>query len=106
MPADALSNLLFIGLMVGAFWFLVIRPQSNRAKQQKAMLDALAVGDEVVTIGGIYGTVVALGERVRIRVADGSEFEIAVPAVASVVERSSEGDGSGPGMSDAEETSS
>lgn len=80
-----LSNLLFIGALVAVFWFLIVRPQQQRAKQQRAMLAALAPGDEIVTIGGIFGVVVDVDERVRIRVADGSELEVANQAIARIV---------------------
>ena len=44
-------------LIIGVMWFLMIRPQKKKEKAVKAMLDALKVGDRVLTIGGIYGTV-------------------------------------------------
>ncbi|HSK47817.1 MAG TPA: preprotein translocase subunit YajC [Coriobacteriia bacterium] len=79
------SNIVFIVLLVAVFWFVAIRPQQQRQKQQRAMLSALAPGDEIITAGGIYATVVAAGERVRIRVADGTEFEISPAAVGQVL---------------------
>lgn len=79
------SNLIFIGLMVAVFWFLMIRPQQQRAKTQRLMLDALKPGDAIITVGGMHGTVVDVGERVRIAVADGSELEVARFAIAQVV---------------------
>lgn len=80
-----MSNLLFIGVMVAAFWFLVIRPQQVRQRKHAEMVDAMQVGDEIVTIGGVYATVAALGDRIRVRVADGSELEIAPMAVGKVM---------------------
>ena len=47
----------FLALMFGVMYFLMIRPQKKKEKAVKAMLDALKVGDRVLTIGGIYGTV-------------------------------------------------
>ena len=79
-----LSNLVFIGAMVAIFYFLLIRPQQRRAKQQQQMLASLTPGADIVTIGGIHATVVDVGERVRIRVLDGTELEIAKAAVARV----------------------
>lgn len=81
----SLPNLLFLALMVGVFWFLMVRPQQQRLKQQREMLAALQPGDEIVTIGGIYGRVVDVADRVRVAVADGSELEVARQAVAQVV---------------------
>ena len=80
------SNLIFIALIFGAMWFLLIRPQQQRAKKQAEMIAKLEQGTEIITVGGIYGTIVELAEeRIRIRVADGSEFEIARRAVNGVV---------------------
>ncbi len=80
------QNLILIVAMMAAFWFLLIRPQQQRQKKQAAMLAGLKPGSEIVTIGGIYGTIVEVGERVRLRVADGSEIEIAPQAVSQVLE--------------------
>jgi len=75
------------------FYVLIIRPQQKRAKQQASMLSALEPGVEIVTIGGIYGTIVEVGEeRLLIRVADGSEFEIARRAVGSVMPEADDSD--------------
>ena len=51
-------------LMFGIFYFLLIRPQHKKAKDHKALLDALKAGDSVVTAGGIYGTVVSVEEDI------------------------------------------
>ena len=46
-----------IALIIGVFYFMIIRPQKKRDKQLKEMIAALKVGDDVVTIGGVLGTV-------------------------------------------------
>lgn len=51
-----------LGLMGGLFYFLMIRPQQRRVRAQRALLDALEVGDEVMTSGGIFGTIRAIDE--------------------------------------------
>lgn len=79
------SQLIFVGLMLAAFWFLMIRPQQQRAKSQRMMLDALKPGDSVMTIGGMYATVLEVGERVRVAAADGAEMEFAPSAIARVI---------------------
>lgn len=79
------SQLIFIALIIGAFYFLVIKPQQTRAKKQKEMIEAIKPGDEIVTIGGIFGTVIAVDDRIRVRVASGAELEIAKQAVGQVV---------------------
>ncbi|HEY9200497.1 MAG TPA: preprotein translocase subunit YajC [Gammaproteobacteria bacterium] len=60
---DPITALLFpIGLLV-LFYFFLIRPQSKRAKEQKAMIEALSKGDEVVTQGGILGKITKVSEN-------------------------------------------
>lgn len=57
---DPTMNLMYMGfLVVGAFalWFFMIRPQKKREKEMKAQIDKSAVGDSVVTIGGVVGTI-------------------------------------------------
>ena len=71
-PGSALPSLLFLGLMVGVFYFLIIRPQRKRTQAQKNLAASLQIGDEVRTIGGIHGTVVSMTEdSVLLRVEDG-----------------------------------
>ena len=82
----ALANILPIALMLAAVWFLLIRPQQQRQKKQAEMISKLEAGAEIVTIGGIYGTIVEVGEdRLLVEVADGSRMEISRRAVGSVV---------------------
>jgi preprotein translocase subunit YajC len=49
-------------LMIVGFYFLLIRPQRNRQRAQQALLSALEVGDEVMTSGGIFGTIIDIDE--------------------------------------------
>lgn len=70
--ASPLPSLLFLGLMVVVFWLFIIRPQRQRAKNQKELAESLAPGHEVRTIGGIHGTVVTIDEdSVVLRVEEG-----------------------------------
>lgn len=88
-----LTQLLPIIIIGAAFWLLIFRPQQQRAKQQRQMLSQLEVGDRIVTIGGIYATVVELGEeRLLVEVIDGSRLELARRAVASVLPPDTEHD--------------
>jgi preprotein translocase subunit YajC len=69
-----------------ALWLLLIRPAQRRQKQQQALLASIEVGDEIVTAGGLYGTVTALeDDEVRAEIAPGIEVRIARRAVAGVV---------------------
>ena len=56
--ADALMQFVPLIAMLAIFYFLLIRPQQKRAKQHKAMLEALKKGDQVLTTGGLVGRVV------------------------------------------------
>lgn len=66
------GSLIFLALMIGVFYFLIIRPQRSRSKKQKDLSESLMIGHEVRTIGGIHGTVVSLDDdSVVITVEDG-----------------------------------
>ncbi len=84
--ADPLMTLLPLLLFGVVFYFLLIRPQAKRQKEHKRMIDALAKGDEVVTMGGIAGRIVDIGENfVQLEIADGVQVKIRRAAVESVV---------------------
>ena len=78
-----------IGMMVAMFaalYFVMIRPQMKRQKEQKAMLEALAKGDEVVTVGGVLGKITKLGESfVHVEVSSGVELQLQRSAVVQVL---------------------
>jgi preprotein translocase subunit YajC len=57
-----LSMLPMLVIFMVVFYFLLVRPQAKRAKEQRQLMGSLAVGDEVVTSGGIMGTVTKLDE--------------------------------------------
>ena len=73
-------------LMFVVMYFLMIRPQQKRAKEQKAMMEALAKGDEVVTIGGLLGKVSKVNEQyVTLEVASGTEVVVQKHAVSTLL---------------------
>lgn len=75
----------FIILFI-VFYFLLIRPQSKRAKEHKKMVEALAKGDEVLTQGGIYGKVTEVAdEAITVEVADNVLLKLQRAAVTSVL---------------------
>ena len=77
-----MMNILFIVLMFVIIYFLMIRPQMKRAKEQKAMIEALQKGDEVVTAGGVVGKITKLGEQyVTVEVAPNIEIVVQRSAV-------------------------
>nr|WP_233410557.1 preprotein translocase subunit YajC [Rugamonas sp. CCM 8940] len=72
-----ITSFLPIILMFVAMYFLMIRPQQKRAKEQKTMMDALAKGDEVVTAGGLLGKVAKVSEAyVTLEVSTGTEIVV------------------------------
>ena len=87
---STLSLLLMMALIFGAMYFLMIRPQQRRRREAESLQSGLGVGDEVVTIGGLYGTVASVDdETVTLEVAPGVETRYARGAISRVVNRSS-----------------
>ena len=82
------TTVITFGLVILIFYFLIIRPQSKKQKEQKRMLSEIKKGDKVVTIGGIRGTVQTVHEEtVVVKVDDNTKLEFSKSAVSSVVER-------------------
>jgi preprotein translocase subunit YajC len=85
-PESSLMSFLPIVLMFVVLYFLMIRPQMKRQKEQKAMMDALAKGDEVITAGGIVGKVSKVTDAyVTLEVADGTEIVVQKAAVSTLL---------------------
>ncbi len=85
-PLGSLTGLLPIILMFIVLWFLMIRPQMKRAKEQKAMLSALAKGDEVVFAAGIIGRIAKVGESyLTIELADNVAITVQKSAVGAIL---------------------
>jgi preprotein translocase subunit YajC len=77
---------IFILVLLVLMWFLLIRPQRRRQLDQRRMIDALEVGREIVTAGGLYGTVTELvDDEVHLEIAEGVEVRIAKRAVAGII---------------------
>jgi preprotein translocase subunit YajC len=71
------EGIIMLVIMFAIFYFLLIRPQQKRAKQHKQLIEALKVGDQVITAGGIHGKVAAIQENVvTIEVATGVKIKI------------------------------
>ena len=81
-----LSTFLPLILMFVVMYFLMIRPQQKRAKEQRAMMEALAKGDEVVTAGGILGKVSKVTDTyVTIEVAANTEIVVQKPSITTLL---------------------
>jgi preprotein translocase subunit YajC len=82
-PADSggFTLIMIIG-MFAIMYFLMIRPQMKRAKEQKSMIDALQKGDEVITAGGLVGKITKLGDQyMTIEIAPNTEIVVQRAAV-------------------------
>ena len=78
--------LVFPVILIAIMYFLMIRPQMKRQKEHRAMLEKLAKGDEVITNGGIAGTVSNIGESfITVEVADGVQLRVQKGAIANVL---------------------
>ena len=78
--------LLVIVVLFAFMYLLLIRPQRQQQARQQEMLSALKPGDEVITVGGIYGDIVEVeDDRVALEIAEDVEIEVSKRAIASVV---------------------
>ena len=83
---SSLTSMLPLVLMFVVLYFVMIRPQMKKQKEHRAMVDAIAKGDEVVTVGGVLGTVTKVGEGyIGLEVASGVEVQIQRSAVVQVL---------------------
>ncbi|WP_349744567.1 preprotein translocase subunit YajC [Roseateles cavernae] len=83
---SSLLSMLPLVLMFVVLYFVMIRPQMKRQKEHKAMIEALAKGDEIVTSGGLLGKVSKLGDSfVTLEVATGVELQVQRGAVVQVL---------------------
>ncbi len=85
-----MPGILIIVALFALLWFLMIRPQRAKAQQQQQMLGTVAPGDEILTVGGIYGIVQELepeedGGDLIVEIADGIHVRVARRALATVV---------------------
>jgi preprotein translocase subunit YajC len=79
--------LLYLGILVAAFLLLIVRPQRRQMAAHRALVASLRVGDEVVTSGGIYGTIRGLDDgTVDLDVASGVVLRVARGAIAQRLE--------------------
>lgn len=85
-PTGGFMQILPIILMFVVLYFLMIRPQMKRAKEHKALIEALAKGDEVVTGGGIAGRITRVSDNfIALQVAEGVEINVQKQAVTLVL---------------------
>lgn len=86
-PSAALAAWGPIVVMLLIFYFMLYRPQKRAAKQREEMLNSLKVGNDVITIGGLYGKISALDETtVRLEIADNVVIKVARGSINGVVD--------------------
>ncbi|HEY3756746.1 MAG TPA: preprotein translocase subunit YajC [Opitutaceae bacterium] len=91
--SPGMLQMVMLGCIFAAMYFFMIAPQRKKQKAHEAMLSALRSGDEVVTTGGIFGTVTNVKEdRFVIKIADNTKIEVGKGFISSVVSRSDESD--------------
>jgi len=70
--------IVFVVVLFGIFYFLMIRPQQKRAKEMQKLMESMKVGEEVVTAGGIYGTIERIDDMtMELRIASGATMKVA-----------------------------
>lgn len=80
---NLLTGILPIVLIIAVFYLLLIRPQQKRARQHRELVTSVDVGDQVVTIGGLHGTVRSLDEdTIRLELAPNLDITLAKQAVS------------------------
>jgi preprotein translocase subunit YajC len=93
----ALFQLLFFALIGVGMYFLLIRPQRRRMREQQSLLSSLGENDEIITTGGIYGFITAIdGDVLWVDIADGVEIRIHRSAVARKIDPAKESAGGHP----------
>ena len=86
---QALVSFLPMLLLIGGFYFLFIAPQMKKQKEEKAMRGSLKTGDDIVTTGGIFGTITNVkDDRFVVRIADNTKIEVTKDSIAVVLKKS------------------
>ena len=87
---SSIMSMLPLVLMFVVLYFVMIRPQMKKQKEHRAMIDALAKGDEIATAGGMLGKVIKLGEGyLTLEIANGVEVQMQRSAVVQVLPKGS-----------------
>lgn len=90
-----MEGLVFI-ILIAVMWAVLLVPQQRRVKRQKELIASIQVGDDVMTSGGIYGTITGEDDDdVFLLVSEGVEIRVARGAIATKVEFEDEADASG-----------
>jgi len=84
--SPGLMDFAFPVVLLVLFYFMLIRPQSKRAKEHREMQGAIAKGDEVVTDGGLMGKIVSIGDNaITVQLADNLDVKVRRESISSVL---------------------
>lgn len=87
---SGLSSFLPLVIIIAIFYFMLIRPQMKRTKEQKSMMENLSKGDEVVTVGGMLGKITKMGDDfITLSISDNVDVKVQKHAISNVVPKGS-----------------
>ena len=84
--AGGANQLIMIVLMIGVFYFFMIRPQMKKQKELKKFREELKAGDKIVTIGGIHGKILEISDATVLIQSEGTKLRLEKSAVSSTME--------------------
>ena len=88
-----MNGLIVLAILLVLFWFVLVRPQRTRQREQQQLIHDLEPGDEIVSAGGFYGTITEIEDDVlHVEIAPGLIVRMARGAVAGIVETDEEAD--------------
>lgn len=79
---SGLSSLIFLGLLIAIFYFMLIRPQKKRVEDHRKLVASVGPGDDIITMTGLYGTVRTIGDDdVEVEIAPGTTVRLLKSAI-------------------------
>ena len=82
MESGPLSSLIFLAFLIAIFYFMLIRPQKKRMEEHRKLIESISVGDEIVTMTGMYGRVRTIGDDdVEVEIAPGTNVRFLKTAI-------------------------
>ena len=84
--AGGANQLIMIVLMIGVFYFFMIRPQMKKQKELKKFREGLKAGDKIVTIGGIHGKILEISDATVLIQSEGTKLRLEKSAASSALE--------------------
>ena len=83
--SSMISTLVMFSLIIGIFYFMILRPQQKRQKERQKLLESIQKGDKVITVGGMHGSVIGLEDKiVLVQVADNVKLKFEKTAISSI----------------------